>query len=232
MIGIYPFTRLLLRIYADLGDSQWRDLTVWVGLVGAVVCAVAALGEDDVKRALSYGALGQLLAIFAALAVPSGRGLSGVLLVLLVYAFAITGLYLAFGIVEAATGERRLSTLGGLGSTLPGIGTLTLFAALALAGVPPLGAFLGQVLLLSTYLRLSTLAVPALYVLGSLFTVLYLLRLFRGVFLGPSTNHGIVAISRFSVLGLMLVGGLVIVFAALPFWSEDLLSPIVGQMIR
>lgn len=231
MIGIYPFARLLLGVYSDLSDSLWREAALWVGLVGAVLCALAALGEDDVKRSLSYGALGQLLTIFAAMAVPSGRGLAGVMLVVLVYSGAVAGLYLAFGIVEATTGERRVSALGGVAARLPGVSLLSLFASLALAGVPPLGAFLGQTLVLATYLRLNSPLFAGLHFASLLLTTLYLLRLFGGVFLGPTTAPATGLPTRFSIIGLLLIAAVLVAFAFLPFWSEGVLDPVIAYLM-
>ncbi|MHB9091048.1 MAG: proton-conducting transporter transmembrane domain-containing protein, partial [Chloroflexota bacterium] len=232
MIGVYPYTRLLVGVYGSLEFGLWREAAIWVGLGGAIVCALAALGEQDSKRIVSYGAFGQLLLIFAGLALPNPRGLLGVFLVLAVYTFATAALYLSLGLVEAATGTRSLSQLGGVGATHPNLGLASLMGALALGGIPPLGAFLGQVLLFSSYENLTSPWPAILYGLALLLNALYLLRLFRAVFLGASLHEPLRVRTRVAGIGLAGVTATMLAFASLPFWAEGILTPIVGYLLR
>ena len=51
-----------------------------------------------------------------------------------------------------ATGERSLGKLGGLIRNMPWVGWLTLVGVLASAGLPPLGGFVSEWLLLQSFL--------------------------------------------------------------------------------
>ncbi len=232
LIGIYPYGRLLLGIFGDLNQSYWRDAAVWLGLGGAVLCALAALGEDDAKRAAGYGALSQVLALFALLAVPSARGLAGTLLIALAYGGGIAALFLSLGLAEAATGERRLSALGGLAASMPGAALACAVAGLCLVGVPPLGAFVGQALVVSTLVQIGSPLPALLYAFVWLLTLLYVLRLFRGVFLGQRTSCRLVRTSAAAHVGLASIVLLLLAYGLLPFYSRGLIEPIVGQLMR
>lgn len=232
LIGLYPYSRLLIGVFGDMSHWYWRESAVWLGLVGALVCALAALGEDDTKRVASYGALSQLLVFVAALALPSARGLAGALLMIIVYAAAIAAVFLSLGLVEGATGERRLSRLGGLAAAMPGTASVFLLAALCLVGLPPVGAFLGQTLLVSTLLQLHSFWPAVLYGLIWALTLLYLLRLFRGVFLGAPNQATTTRHSLAAVLGLASVAALLLAFGLLPFWTSGAVEPIVGQLMK
>ena len=61
-------------------------------------------------------------------------------------------LFLGTGSVLHATGERNLGRLGGLIRTMPWLAWLTLVGVLASAGLPPLGGFVSEWLLLQGFL--------------------------------------------------------------------------------
>jgi formate hydrogenlyase subunit 3/multisubunit Na+/H+ antiporter MnhD subunit len=68
------------------------------------------------------------------------------------HAFFKSLLFLGTGSVLHATSERNLGKLGGLIRTMPWVGWLTLLGVLASAGLPPLGGFVSEWLLLQSFL--------------------------------------------------------------------------------
>ena len=74
-------------------------------------------------------------------------------------------LFLGTGSVLHATSERNLGKLGGLIRTMPWVGWLTLLGVLASAGLPPLGGFVSEWLLLQSFLFTPGLPVPLLTML-------------------------------------------------------------------
>jgi len=64
-----------------------------------------------------------------------------------------------------ATAERNLGKLGGLIRTMPWVGWLTLLGVLASAGLPPLGGFVSEWLLLQSFLFTPGLPLPLLTML-------------------------------------------------------------------
>ena len=74
-------------------------------------------------------------------------------------------LFLGTGSVLHATSERNLGKLGGLIRTMPWVGWLTLLGVLASAGLPPLGGFVSEWLLLQSFLFAPSLPAPLLTML-------------------------------------------------------------------
>ncbi|MHB1415127.1 MAG: proton-conducting transporter transmembrane domain-containing protein, partial [Chloroflexota bacterium] len=188
VIGIHPFARLLLGVFGEF--TYWREVMVWVGLGGGVLLSLAALSEDNARRVLAYGALAQLLVIFAALALPADRGLAGIWLIIVVYGLSMASLYLVLGLVEVRAGEASLANLGGMGVVMPGTAVVALIGGLALAGIPPLGQFIGQMLLLSSLVELSSPWPAVLYFAVLVLTLLYLVRWYGGIFFGAVSHPG------------------------------------------
>jgi NADH:ubiquinone oxidoreductase subunit 5 (subunit L)/multisubunit Na+/H+ antiporter MnhA subunit len=81
------------------------------------------------------------------------------------HAFFKSLLFLGTGSVLHATSERSLGRLGGLLRPMPWVGWFTLLGVLASAGLPPLGGFVSEWLLLQSFLFTPGLPVPLLTML-------------------------------------------------------------------
>ena len=113
---------------------------------------------------------------------------------MLSHAFFKSLLFCSTGAVMHATGERSLGKLGGLIRTMPWVAWPTLIGALACAGLPPLGGFVAEWLLLQSYLFTTGLPssflnmlVPVLAALIALISALSgytMVKYFGVIFLG------------------------------------------------
>jgi NADH-quinone oxidoreductase subunit L len=115
-----------------------------LGVVAAVTMplgALAALGQDDLKRVLAWSTVSQLAYMLAALAVG---GIAAGAFHLVSHAAFKAGLFLCAGVVLHATGAVLMSRLGGLRRSMPVTYTVFLLGGLALVGVPPLAGGLSK----------------------------------------------------------------------------------------
>jgi NADH-quinone oxidoreductase subunit L len=115
-----------------------------LGLVAAVTMplgALAALGQDDLKRVLAWSTVSQLAYMLAALAVG---GVAAGAFHLVTHAAFKAGLFLCAGAVLHATGMVLMSRLGGLRLAMPVTYTAFVLTGLALVGVPPLSGGLSK----------------------------------------------------------------------------------------
>jgi len=136
--GVY----VVLRLYPAFAATP-VTLAV-LGCVAAVTMplgALAALGQDDLKRVLAWSTVSQLAYMLAALAVG---GVAAGAFHLVSHAAFKAGLFLCAGAVLHATGAVLMSRLGGLRRTMPVTYGAFVLGGLALAGVPPLSGGLSK----------------------------------------------------------------------------------------
>ena len=96
-------------------------------------------------------------------------------------------LFILVGALQERIHSREMDRMGGLWSTAPRLSGAALFFALASLGLPGLGDFVGEFLvLLGTYQVSIVLA--ALATVGVLFATFYALRLVQRAFQGPNTH--------------------------------------------
>jgi NAD(P)H-quinone oxidoreductase subunit 5 len=115
-----------------------QGVLVVVGGTTALVAALIALGQIDVKRALSFLVSSWLGLLFVAV------GLGGITVadhLLLVYPLPMALLLMAVGTVVISNVTQDLTQLGGLWSRRPLMGMAFLAGAAGLMGLPPFGGF-------------------------------------------------------------------------------------------
>jgi len=156
----------LLRVSFDLLQVQlwwWGGLLLALGLLTALYGVVFAAVQVDMKRLLAYSSIeniGLLLAALGLTLVFTAHGMKGLAALALTaalyhvasHALFKSLLFLSTGCVLHATAERSLGRLGGLMRYMPWLGWVTLLGVLASAGLPPLGGFVAEWLLLQSFL--------------------------------------------------------------------------------
>ena len=156
----------MLRVIFDLLHLQlwwWGGVLLALGLATALFGVVFAAVQVDMKRLLAYSSIeniGVLLAgigltvVFAAydMGPMAALALTASLYHVASHALFKSLLFLGTGSVLHATSERNLGKLGGLIRSMPWVAWITLVGVLASAGLPPLGGFVSEWLLLQSFL--------------------------------------------------------------------------------
>jgi len=169
----------MLRVGFDLLQSRlwwWGAVLLALGLATALFGVVFAAVQTDMKRLLAYSSIENMGLLFVGMGLAlifSGYGmhptaalaLTATLYHVASHALFKSLLFLGTGSVLHATAERSLGKLGGLIRTMPWVGWLTLLGVLASAGLPPLGGFVSEWLLLQSFLFSPGLPVPLLTML-------------------------------------------------------------------
>jgi NADH-quinone oxidoreductase subunit L len=186
--GIYMIARS--NIMYSLAPASLAAVAS-VGLVTAIVAAIIALKQNDIKKVLAYSTVSQLGYMFLGLGVGA---YSAAVFHVMTHAFFKALLFLAAGsVIHAMGGEQDITKMGGLGKKMK-ITYVTFFiACLAISGIPPFSGFFSKDEILSATYAQS----PLLYILGlggALLTAFYMFRLlgmtFKGKFRGtPEQEH-------------------------------------------
>jgi formate hydrogenlyase subunit 3/multisubunit Na+/H+ antiporter MnhD subunit len=176
MSGVMLKTALygLLRVSLDLLHAPlwwWGLPLLALGLFGGLYGVLFAAVQTDMKRLLAYSSIENIGIAFAALGlvlvfhgvgmpVLAALALAALLLHLLNHALVKSLLFLATGSVLHTTRQRSLGHLGGLLRRMPWVGWTALVGALAIAGLPPLGGFVAEWMLLQSFLFTPDIPLP------------------------------------------------------------------------
>lgn len=222
--GVY----MLCRVFSLLAlpGSVALELIAWVGAFTALLAAVIATQQDDIKRILAYSTLSQLGYMVMAVGASSvSRPPVAAMYHLSTHACFKALLFLGAGsVICAVHHEQNIWRMGALGKKMPVTFVTFLIAALALAGLPPLSGFFSKESILASVLESNVGTRHALFavaVVVAALTGFYMTRLVAVVFFGPERTRE-AAQARES--GLILIIPLVIL--AVPsafagFWGID-----------
>jgi hydrogenase-4 component B len=208
--GLYGLLRFAWQLPGG-PVAGWGEALLVAGGASALLGALYAVVESDAKRLLAHSTVKNagLLAMLLGLAATCARGgepaLGGLALAACLYHAVGHGLskglgFLAVGAATHAAGTRDLERLGGLARRLPLTSAAALVAALALAGLPLLGCFVGEWLLYQTLilgfsagtgsLRLLAPFVGAGTALATALSAAALVKLYGVGFLGRARGEG------------------------------------------
>ena len=176
--GIYMIARS--NIMYSLAPVTMTVVAI-IGLATAILAAVIALKQNDIKKVLAYSTVSQLGYMFLGLGVGA---YTGAVFHVMTHAFFKALLFLGAGsVIHAMGGEQDITKMGGLGKKMR-ITYITFFiACLAIAGIPPFSGFFSK----DEILAAAFASNPLLYYIGlagALLTAFYMFRLLALTFAG------------------------------------------------
>jgi multicomponent Na+:H+ antiporter subunit D len=146
-IGLFGIARVYATMFSGVFAPHVRqvgDLLLWLGIVSALLGGVMALLQRHLKRMLAYSVVCHVGILLAGIALLSPKGLGGAAALLLADGLATGALFLVAGILLAWLGSIDELDLRRRAAERRWLGALWFGAALALAGPPYVGVYLGH----------------------------------------------------------------------------------------
>ena len=139
-LGVVAIARVVFLVYGP-SAAPVLGLLMALGLLSALLGAIMALAQDDLKRLLAYDTISQVGIVIIGFATGNAAGVAGAIYHLVNHAAFKALLFLAAGAVVHRTGLTRLSQLGGLARLMPVATGAFVLGALSIAGVPPINGY-------------------------------------------------------------------------------------------
>lgn len=181
--GIYLCARTL-PMFEQLG--WWLPLVLWIGAISALLTAVLALVEKDLKRVLAFSTISQLGFMMAAV---GAAALFASQFHLLNHAIFKALLFLAAGSVIHAAHTRNMYEMGGLRRSLPITHITFAIGAAALAGVPLFNGFWSKDAIFEGLLHAGHTAPLVMLILTAILTAIYSVRMYWLTFAGERRSE-------------------------------------------
>ena len=169
-LGIVAIARLAFDVFGT-ASTPVLGLLMTLGLISALLGALMALAQDDLKRLLAYDTVSQIGIVAVGLATSRAPGVAGAAYHLVNHALFKSLLFLCAGAIVHRTGATKLSQMGGMARSMPVIAGAFILGALSIAGIPPLNGYVSLSLIHQDLLA-SHQAVPyALMLAAQVITV-------------------------------------------------------------
>ncbi len=223
---VYP----LFAVGEIHGVTQSLTVVVWIGVITALMAALIAVAQYDIKRILAYSTVSQLGLMMVSLGVG---GVAAGIMHLLAHGFFKALLFLGAGsVIHGSHHEQDIRRMGGLRGVMPATFLTYAIGMMALSGVPLLfaGAWTKEEILHATGHWPASRLPHYLMMAGVVLTALYMTRQMIYVFFGRRREAAAhahesprVMTLPLIVLALCTVGLSLVLTPAWP-WLHDYLS--------
>ncbi len=185
-MGGYGFVRLALPLF-PVASADFVPLISILALIGILYAALLAMVQTDLKKLVAYSSVSHLGFVMLGIFALNIEGLEGGLLQMVHHGLATGALFLLVGMIYQRRHTREISEFGGIAKPMPVFAALFVVVVMASIGVPMLGGFVGEFLIL-----LGVFGVHPGYgtvaVLGVVLAAAYMLWMTRRVLFGPVEN--------------------------------------------
>jgi len=211
-----------MLLAANPGAIAPGPLMIALGLLSLIFAAFMLYRRRDIKRMFAYSSIEHMGIIVFAFGMGGPLANFAGLLQMTMHSLAKSAIFFAVGHISQVKGTQRIAEIKGLTASHPVLGWALVLGVVAIAGLPPLGVFMSEFLVVSsTFAMQPWLAIPLVFGLLIAFGAL-LLRLNGLAFGEPSGSKAKVEASylpMFGHLALVLVAG-VYLPPALVIWFQ------------
>ncbi len=185
--GAYGLLRFVVPLFP--AAAHWfSPIATILAAIGIIYGAVLAFGQTDLKRLVAYTSVSHLGFVLLGIFVWNKLALEGALITMIAHGISTGALFVLVGSLQERIHTREMDRMGGLWQTIPRFSGAAMFFAMASIGLPGLGDFVGEFLiLLGTYKVSVGLTVAA--AIGVLASTLYGLKFIQRAFHGGNVHH-------------------------------------------
>lgn len=205
---------LTVRVIIDAFGGQtstWQQIIVFVALASIVLGAVAAIGQQNIKRLLAYSSINNVGFLLIGLAAGTAQGISAMLFYLIIYVAMTLGSFICVMEMRDTDGKplESLSSLAGLSQTRPGLAAAFAIFMFSLAGIPPLFGFWGKFLVFDAAVAAGMLPLAVIGIAASVIGAFYYIKVVKIIYFddpagqivqtGHKTENGLIALLAVAV---------------------------------
>jgi hydrogenase-4 component F len=210
-VALYAVLRFKLLLAANPEALAPGPLMVTMGLASLIFAAFMLYRRRDIKRMFAYSSIEHMGIIVFAFGMGGPLANFAGLLHMVMHSLTKSAIFFAVGHISQIKGTQRIADIGGLTVTHPWLGWGLVLGVVAIAGLPPLGIFMSEFLVVSsTFARSPLLAM--LLVFGLLVAFGALLLRLNGLAFGEPKGSTAPAeasyVPMFAHLALVLCAGI------------------------
>jgi hydrogenase-4 component F len=209
-VALYAVLRFKLLLAANPGALAPGPLMATMGLGSLIFAGFMLYRRRDIKRMFAYSSIEHMGIIAFAFGMGGPLANFAGLLHMTMHSLTKSAIFFAVGHIAQVKGTQRIADIRGLTVTHPLLGWGLVMGVVAIAGMPPLGVFTSEFLVVSsTFARQPLLALPL--VAGLLIALGALMLRLQGLVFGEPTpdaapSHASYA-PMFAHLALVLIAG-------------------------
>ena len=159
-VALYAVLRFKMLLAANAGALAPGPLMVTMGLVSVLFASFMLYRRRDIKRMFAYSSIEHMGIIAFAFGMGGPLANFAGLLHMAMHSLTKSAIFFAVGHVSQAKGTQKIADIKGLTESHPVLGWGLVLGVVAIAGMPPLGIFMSEFLVISsTFARAPLLTI-------------------------------------------------------------------------
>ena len=176
------FIRFLYVPFLNLID-QWQMIIIFLSIASMLFGAIAAIGQNNLKRLVAYSSIGHIGYALAGLATGSNAGIQSSIIYLSIYILMNFGLFSCLLMMKRNNNYYEdLEDLSGLSKNHPLLSLSLLIILFSLAGIPPLAGFFAKFYIFKSVLEQSMYFLAIVGLLSTVIAAFYYLRIIKIIY--------------------------------------------------
>lgn len=183
----YGLLRFSLPFFPH-ASAEFAPIAMCLGLVGIIYGAMMAFVQTDIKRLVAYTSVSHMGFVLIGIYSFTALALQGVIVQMVAHGISAAALFIICGIVYERLHTRDLREMGGLWGRMAYLPSISLFFAAASLGLPGLGNFVGEFLILLGAFKIAPW-LTSFATGGLILASVYSLWMMQKTFYGPAKGE-------------------------------------------
>ena len=180
--GAYGLLRFIVPLFPD-ASVTFAPIGMGLGVLGILYGAKLAFAQTDLKRLIAYTSVSHMGFVILGIFSFNELAYQGVVMQMIAHGISTGALFIMAGQLSERIHTRDITIMGGLWQKAPFMGAIGLIFSMASLGLPGLGNFIAELLILIGAFKANIL-MSVLACLGLIAATLYSLRILQKVFFG------------------------------------------------
>jgi NADH-quinone oxidoreductase subunit M len=232
--GAYGLIRFAVPLFPQAA-LDFSFVAMMLGVAGVVYGAVLAFAQTDFKRLVAYSSVSHMGFVLLGVYAWNELALQGAVMQMVAHGFSTAALFMIAGSLQERLHTRDMREMGGLWQQMPRMGAVAMFFVVASLGLPGLGNFVAEFLVLLGLFQANpwVTAVAALgLITGAIYSLILLQRSFQGE---PNTrydNHRLVDFAGREMLTMTVMMVALVVLGLYPQPVLDMAQPVLQSLLE
>ena len=227
--GAYGLLRFCIPLFPDL-SAQFAPVAMGLGAAGVIYGAVLAFAQTDFKRLVAYSSVSHMGFVLLGLYAWNNLALQGAIMQMVAHGVSTAALFMMAGALQQRLHTRDMRRMGGLWHQAPRMGACAMFFAVASLGLPGLGNFVAEFLVLAGLFAVQPW-LTAIAALGLITAAVYSLWMIQQTFQGKPDEQR--SMSDFGSREMFAMAAMMIALVGLGVYPQpvlDLAQPVLDGL--
>lgn len=182
--GAYGILRFVIPMFPE-ASQYFAPWIMLLGAIGILYGGKLAFAQTDLKRLVAYTSVSHMGFVLLGAFAFNEMAYQGVVMQMITHGISTGALFMIAGALYERLHTRELEKMGGLWQALPGLGVVSMVFVMASLGLPGLGNFIAEFLILAgSWPSQPWITIAA--TIGLVIATIYSLRIMQKVFFGVS----------------------------------------------